>query len=962
LKTSLIRALRRCGVLLAIALMAAGRDHCCAQEPAGAAQELMLAAGEIRFDGTIGTVDVAGNSFVLDVSVFTLPNGKSSQFPAAKPKTVLVTRGTSLHVRGHVETKVALDRLKAGVSAIVIGLDEGSGKAITAREVAVWDRTEGEEFRLGEAVPPPAAPLSPVTGDTSRPELVPQVFHTRMILALAFAPDGERLATASADGTVKLWNAQSGELHRTLSGVCNAVAYSPDGTILATAGDGAVQLRDAHSGQVRRSLPVGAGKVGAGAVGGLAFSPDGKSLVVAGAKDTVTWWDTSSGQLQATITFSDTPARHVAGGLAPGMDPKLTFLRRTTTSIVFSPDLKTAATAHRLDENGAPAGGEVKLWDLRSGQLLHTLMRYAVYRSLGRREREPPPPTEHLSYAAFQPAGPVVFSPDGKTLISSNRERAGAQSFSEMLVWDVPSGGLKTKLKGAPRVFTPDGGTLLINDETGALALLDLQTGAVKQRMMRSQNLGATIFSPDGQTVAAGSDVGGVRLFETATGRPNLTLERFGGGVRALIFAPDGKTLVSVDNGVRLWSLETGELKRSWQINGLISGRFAPDGKTLATLSSQLLAGQYLRELRLWDVETGAPQQPLVGKYVAYTPDLSLAVVANTIGQANQSGTLTEVKLADPRTGQIKGSIGQPGAGLDDIALSGDGHTLALSRRKSAGRESVNEIELWDVPAGRLRHTLDARTAQVTSRGFSFSPDNRLLLFWAITYQDREFGSEVRVWDVTSGELKQGWKEAGTQRQPAAAFGPDSRTVVMYVGGAEGGKTALRDIATGESKRTLENWPAFLADGQTWATGVTEFKDGFSDNTVKLWDARTGELQRTLIGGSGLSNTISASPDGSIVGAGGADGMVTLWDAKSGRLLASLLCFPAEGASNEYLAFTSEGYYSGSQSVDTYVRFRVGDELFPAKPFRKRHYRPELVRQSLAGQAPPEENKGAAPQ
>ena len=173
---------------------------------------------------------------------------------------------------------------------------------------------------------------------------------------MAFSTDGQRLASAYGDGTVKVWDAATGEETRTLKGHSGRVidvAFSRDGQRLASAGleDGTVRVWEATTGHEIRTLETIATAVD--------FSPDGQRLASAGLDGTVRVWDCATGQEALALKGTSSVFK---GNFS---------VANAVPSVAFSPDGQRLASAS--------ADGTVKLWDVVTGQETLTLKGHSSF-------------------------------------------------------------------------------------------------------------------------------------------------------------------------------------------------------------------------------------------------------------------------------------------------------------------------------------------------------------------------------------------------------------------------------------------------------------------------------------------------------------------------------------------------------------------------------------------------------
>jgi WD40 repeat protein/serine/threonine protein kinase len=594
---------------------------------------------------------------------------------------------------------------------------------------------------------------------------------------VAFSPDGQRLATASEEKAVKIWDATTGQELLALpdTGEVFCAAFRPpDGRWLVTADrSGPVTVWDATKRQVVRTL----GRQGE-TVRGLAFSPDGGLLASAHEAKIVQVWDATTGALV-----------HELSGHA-----------HLVSTVAFSPDGQRLASGS-YDTT-------VRIWDLTTGKPTRTL------RDSG-------------------PVSGVAFSPDGRRLASASLEMT-------VKIWDLTTGQETFTLDGHILqvwgvAFLDNGRRLASVGADKTLKIWDATTGAVVLTLRgHTQGLTGLACSPDGRRLASVSYDRTTKIWdasplgEAKPGQECLTLRGHSNVIWDLAFSPDGRRLASAsgDATARVWDARTGreDLAFRKHIRTVFSVAFSPDSRRLASGSVQL-ANDEPSYLKVWDATTGQEVLHPRGNtseafVVAFSPDNGRWLVTGS-----HRG---EVTVWDATTGQPARTLQPSGPIGFGLAFSPDGRRLASL--SSEGMVIVYDATRWQekLPQEPLL-TFRAHKTWVRSR-LAFSPDGQRLV---VPGDD----NTVNIWDVTTtaeqrGSAPQLTLRGHTSQVWGVAFSADGRWVAS---GGEDNTVRLWDAATGELKRTfrghsgLVSRVAFSPDSQRLASASF-------DKTVKLWD------------------------------------------------------------------------------------------------------------------------------
>jgi WD40 repeat protein len=567
--------------------------------------------------------------------------------------------------------------------------------------------------------------------------------HTHEVRSVNFSPDGATLASGSSDGTVRLWEGLTGQALKTLTGHTSSVwsvSFSPDGATLASgSSDGTVRLWDVFTGQVINTL-VGHTNW----VWSVSFSPDGMRLVSGGNDCTVRVWEVQTGTLITTLEGH-------------------TYWIR---SVAWSPDGVHLASGS--------ADHTVRVWDIRTGAAAAILQ-------------------GHLGWVRS-----ISFSPDGTRLASGSDD-------CTVRLWDVQSGQTLKILPGHANQlwsvsFSPDGLSLASSSNDRTVRLWDAQTGqALKILQGHTSWVRSVCFSPDSSLLASSSDDGLVRLWSVSTERGHTgqvvrTLPGHANQLWSVSFSSDGNLLASSGNDrtIRLWNVQTGQAVGILQghTNWVRSIRFAP-------VRSQLLSGSDDCTLRLWDIQTGQTLRTFTG-HTNWVTTVAWSSDGKRLASGSADGT---VRLWDLTTGQAVKILTGHTHQIWSVSFSPDGRLLT-----SGGADGT--ARLWDVATGETVQILQGHTDQIWS--VSFSPEGTRL---ATGSSDQT----VRLWDVPTGQ------HLNTLQGHTAWVGTLAWSAIGALASGSLDETIrLWDGQTGECLRTLRGDRPYEGMNITGVTGIAE--------------------------------------------------------------------------------------------------------------------------------------------
>jgi WD40 repeat protein/Flp pilus assembly protein TadD len=624
---------------------------------------------------------------------------------------------------------------------------------IVQSEARVWDVATGRPLtpplRHGPPISPPG--VSPPTGSAAR------------IAAVAFSPDGRRIATAGFDRMARVWDAETGKevgKPREHDGAVDHVAFNPAGRRLASAGlsasspvpgrSDAARVWDVETGNT-----VSPALVQPGRILHLAFSPDGRVLATSGQAPPDVRYNVTVGQTQGeggeTRLWDAETGRPLVPPLAHG---------GAVRQASFSPDGLLLVTA--CEDRTA------RVWNVP------TRMPFC-------------PPLQHgggVNHVAFSPDGGLVVTAAADGLV-----RLWNMGGSEQGVLDLFPDGPPARAS-----FSPDGRRVLLAGGTAA-QVRDAVSGKALGPPLGHDHAPLTraVFSPDGRRVATAGADRAVRLWDADSSKPlaGPLVHRL--PVQQVTFSPDGSRLATVsgsgtsraalwrafgldterylssldgagaDGEAVVWDVVSGkalasELKHG---GGVQQASFSPDGRWLLTVALDPQGGG--SEARVWDAATGQAVSPplspsALGQLPAVPPVALLRgrfLVETAVREGQVCGLVVhagagrcEVLAWDPQTGQAVGRVEMSGGVAREASFSRDGRRVLAVVADGPGGVNAGGVyaRVWDLATGQATPPL---RLEGPVQQAAFSPDGRLVL---AAGRAAAKGGEARLWEAESGK------------------------------------------------------------------------------------------------------------------------------------------------------------------------------------------------------------------
>ena len=651
--------------------------------------------------------------------------------------------------------------------------------------------------------------------------------HSGDVSVVVLTPDGQRCVSGSLDGTLRIWDINSGQCLKTIkvkTGFKIALAIPHDGKriVYGTWSSNTLYIFDLDSGECLNVLDGHTDRIMS-----FAITSDDCKCVSASLDSTLRIWDMGTGECLKVLK------EHNKGVI----------------SVAITPDGKSCVSGS-IDKT-------LRIWDMDSGECLKTL-------------------SEHKSSIDL-----IAITPNGKRCISCD-------SFNPPYIWDMEAKKCLMKLKGYSfginsLTISSDGKYCYVGASDGVFRVWDIETG---QRLSTIRGINGSVctpaITPDGKSCASGSSDNGLKIWDLKSGE-SKTLKGHTGEIMSVAVTPDGKRCISGsrDNTLRIWDMDSGRCLKILEGNRDSFSAFAitSDGRigvcdsvdnnlhvwdlklkqcvksleahdrpikdiAITPNGRRSISCDSDHKLRVWDMESGDCIRTIKvdeGAVFAITPDGTRCVC---------SGHINVLQILDCETGTLIDSLSPfefvSPQKINALYIASDGEKCV------SGSEN-GTVRLWELKNGVLRNEFNRYVSTPLSPHAVTLDDEKCIC----GYKDHK----LIIWDLKSGKCLK-TLEGYSGNINTLVIAPGGK---KCIGGSTDGKLRIWDLTNGECMKTLEGY-----DGFTRAVAITPNGErciaGTIGRTITEWNLETNQVSKITIlpislMGVNLSLSVIDSPE-----------------------------------------------------------------------------------------------------
>lgn len=634
--------------------------------------------------------------------------------------------------------------------------------------------------------------------------------HSLNVYTIAYSPDGNYLASASKDGTVKIWDSSTLKVLQTKVLVPDiskyggygllAAAYSPDGKSLAAVGaDGKLSVLDTSTWNLKYQVQADKGMLNA-----LAYSPDGKYIATGGVDSVARIWDASTGKKLYNLGGENGNQQGIEA-LTFGRDSASLFTGGDNDKVIYA-------------------------WDVKTGKYLYKFNA---------------PGDRNTIYG-------LAVSPDGQQLASSGSDRL-------IRLWDIHTQNITMEIPGHVDwvyglTYSVDGQSLISASADRTIRIWDVKYGRIQMVLdgPADQVFGVSV-NPKGRYLASASADKLVRLWDISLqGSHELMTLDHKDKVHDVLFSPDGKQMASAGtNGViNIWDAATGAKVKKLLDTTFRSAEVMFWGHPGSQDTRYLAAGYQSGQTVVWDTMTDKPVLTIAGNGapvlgLSLNGDNSLITTGDTNGIVHVYDTKSGKEItslnADKELGwRSSGDFGDSDMWISATVFSPDGKYIAASY-------ATYKVVIWDWKAGKIFTTLTGHNDIVEK--VTFSPDGTLLasasddstiILWTLNPSEGGRGPIDPKNKITDPHFR-AKLEGHRAVVYDAAFSPDEKTLVSS---SADGLIKVWDLENDSFDMDLYGNTGRI-HSVAFSPNGKRIVSGGSDNSVRVFTLDTNELIET---------------------------------------------------------------------------------------------------------------------